>query len=122
MIPEEIEECRKLMQKAEKKEHAAVDEKKEADFYNIRENRTKIYERDEYKCHYCAKQLTRFTATLDHITPVVEGGDNGYENLITACLGCNSRKNKKPVGDFLAEQELPDARLRGHDGGRKDRA
>ncbi len=104
MIPEEIEDCRKLMQQAEKKEHLAIDEKKEADFYNVKENRAKIYERDEYKCHYCAKQLTRFTATLDHITPVAEGGDNSYENLITACLSCNSRKNKKPVGDFLAEQ------------------
>jgi 5-methylcytosine-specific restriction endonuclease McrA len=48
--------------------------------------------------------LTRFTATLDHVTPVAEGGDNGFENLVTACFGCNSRKHKRPLGDFLAEE------------------
>lgn len=104
MIPEEIEECRKLMQQKEKKQHTEIDVKKEADFYNVKENRIKIYERDGYKCAYCPKQLTRFTATLDHVTPVAEGGDNSYENLVTACLTCNSQKNKKPLGDFLAEQ------------------
>lgn len=48
--------------------------------------------------------VTRCTATLDHVRPVAEGGDNSFGNLVTACLGCNSRKHKRPVGDFLAEQ------------------
>ena len=52
---------------------------------------------------YCEKQLTRFTATLDHIKAVAEGGDNSLDNLVTACLGCNSRKHHRLVGDFLAE-------------------
>jgi 5-methylcytosine-specific restriction endonuclease McrA len=76
----------------------------EADYYNQRENRIKVYERDEYKCRYCRKQLTRFTATLDHVKAVIEGGDNSFGNLVTACLDCNFSKNKRPVGDFLAEQ------------------
>jgi 5-methylcytosine-specific restriction endonuclease McrA len=63
-----------------------------------------VFERDSYKCHYCGKQLTRFTATLDHLKPVSEGGDNSFDNLLTACLNCNSRKNRKAVGDFLADQ------------------
>ena len=63
-----------------------------------------MYERDGYKCHYCDKQLTRFTATLDHVIPVAEGGDNSFGNLGTACVGCNSRKAERPVGDLLAEQ------------------
>jgi 5-methylcytosine-specific restriction endonuclease McrA len=71
------------------------------DFYNVRENRLKIYERDNYRCNYCGKQLTWFTATLDHITPVSQGGDNNAENLKTACLQCNSRKTARPLGDFL---------------------
>ena len=76
----------------------------EVDYYNVRENRIKIYERDEYKCRYCGKQLTRFTSTLDHVKPVAEDGDNSFDNLVTACLECNSRKNKRLVGDFLAGQ------------------
>jgi HNH endonuclease len=104
LIPDEIEACRKF-----RAERTATEPKPEVpaadiDFYNVRENRIKVYERDAYKCRYCEKQLTRFTATLDHVMPVVEGGDNGFGNLVTACLGCNSRKHKRPVGDFLVEQ------------------
>ena len=29
---------------------------------------------------------------------------NGNDALLGACLGCNSRKHKWPVGDFLVEQ------------------
>ncbi len=82
----------------------AVDELREVDYYNVRENRQKVYERDNYHCRYCQKQLTRFTATLDHVQPVAEGGDNSFGNLVTACLDCNSRKNVRPLGDFLAER------------------
>jgi hypothetical protein len=104
LIPDEIGACRKF-----RTERTAAEPKPEIlaadiDYYNVRENRIKVYERDDYKCRYCDKQLTRFTATLDHVRPVAEGGDNGLENLVTACLGCNSRKHKRPLGDFLAEQ------------------
>jgi hypothetical protein len=76
----------------------------EIDYYNVKENRIKVYERDSYKCRYCEKQLTRFTATLDHVKPVAEGGDNSFDNLLTACWDCNSTKNRKPLGDFLADR------------------
>lgn len=68
----------------------SVNDHKELDFYNIQENRYKDFERDGYKCHYCQKQLTRFSATLDHIQPVSKGGDNSFNNLVTACLHCNA--------------------------------
>jgi 5-methylcytosine-specific restriction endonuclease McrA len=104
LLPEEIEVCqRRRAEQAERSSITATEQ--EADFYNIRENRVKIYERDNYHCTYCGKQLTRFTATLDHITPVSEGGDNSADNLKTACLQCNSRKTARPLGDFLAETE-----------------
>lgn len=53
---------------------------------------------------YCYKQLTCLMATLDHVTPAEESGDNSSANLVTACLGCNFRKHKRPVGYFPAEQ------------------
>ncbi len=52
---------------------------KDLDYYNVRENRIKVFERDDYKCRYCGKQLTRFTATLDHAKPLSEGGDNSFD-------------------------------------------
>jgi hypothetical protein len=103
LLPEEIEVCQKRHAQRSVSPTITAPEA-EADFYNIRENRLKIYERDNYHCTYCGKQLTRFTATLDHITPVSEGGGNGAENLKTACLQCNSRKTARPLGDFLAEK------------------
>lgn len=103
LIPDEIEACRRF--RAERK---AVEPKPEVvqtaiDCYNVRENRVKVFERDRYKCRYCEKQLTRFTATLDHVRAIAEGGDNSFDNLVTACLNCNSRKHHRLVGDFLAE-------------------
>ena len=104
LIPDEIEACRKF-----RAERAAEERKPEVaegdlDYYNVRENRIKVHERDGYKCRYCGKQLTRVTCTLDHVTPVVAGGTNALDNLVTACLGCNSRKHQRPIGDFLAGQ------------------
>jgi hypothetical protein len=96
-LPEEIELCQELMKNSKREISQPIDEKKQLDYYNIAENRLKVFERDNYKCHYCNKQLTRFTATLDHIQPASEGGDNSYENLVTACLHCNSRRGSKPV-------------------------
>ena len=35
--------------------------------------------------------------TIDHIVPVVFGGENVYENLQTLCFSCNSSKNKSTI-------------------------
>lgn len=103
-LPEEIESCQELMNEGEIESSLPIDEKKQLDYYNIAENRHKVFERDNYKCHYCSKQLTRFTATLDHIQPVSEGGDNSYDNLTTACLHCNSRRGSKPVMEMYVKE------------------
>ena len=101
-LPEEIPECQKRMRESvEAQNLPTIDEAKELDFYNIAANREKVFERDAYKCHYCAKQLTRFTATLDHVEPVSRGGDNSFENLVTACLHCNSRRGNRPVMEAI---------------------
>jgi 5-methylcytosine-specific restriction endonuclease McrA len=63
-----------------------------------------VFERDEYKCRYCGKQLTRFTATLDHIQPVSKDGDNSYDNLVTACLHDNSQRGSRPVMEIIIEK------------------
>jgi hypothetical protein len=104
LIPDEIEVCRKFRSERMASEPEVIIAASDIDYYNVRENRIKVFERDSYICRYCQRQLTRFTATLDHIMPVVEGGNNSFENLVTACLPCNSKKNKRSVGDFLAEQ------------------
>lgn len=101
-LPEEIAICQERMREVAQSSSAPVDEKRELDFYNVRENRRKVFERDSYKCRYCGKQLTRFSATLDHIQPVAEHGDNSYDNLVTACLHCNSKRRNAPAMDALS--------------------
>ena len=103
-IPDEIPICKARMREHAEEEVAAINTSKELDFYNIAENRTKVFERDGYKCHYCEKQLTRFNATIDHIQPVSKGGDNSFGNLVTACLHCNSERGNKPVMDFITNR------------------
>jgi 5-methylcytosine-specific restriction endonuclease McrA len=103
LLPDEIPECAESMRKAQIEfAPSAVDEKKEGDFYNVPDNRMRVFDRDEYKCRYCGKQLTRFSATLDHLQPISQGGDNSFENLTTACLHCNSQRGARPFMDVLS--------------------
>src|SRR5262249_45026354 len=100
------------MSKAQQKQLPKIDPKRELDFYNIKENRLKVFERDKYICQYPGrgKQLTRFSATLDHVTPVSEGGDNSYENLVTASLQHNSQRGAQPLMDFLVPKHQEKSR------------
>lgn len=104
LTPDEIPACREYRSQRLVTEPPVEVVPNDVDFYNVRENRLRVFERDEYKCRYCQKQLTRFTATLDHVMPVAEGGDNSFDNLVTACLNCNSQKHRRPLSDFLAER------------------
>ncbi len=103
LVPDEIEACRSFRSERMAQEPELKFPSTEVDYYNVRENRIRVYERDSYTCRSCQKQLTRFTATLDHVIPIAEGGDNSLGNLVTACLDCNSRKSKRVLGDFLAK-------------------
>lgn len=109
-LPEEIPLCQERMKTAVAEEPTrTVDQAVELDYYNIAENREKIFERDAYKCYYCQKQLTRFTATLDHIQPVSRGGDNSFSNLVTACLHCNSKRGNRPIMDAIINSDKTDS-------------
>lgn len=46
--------------------------------------------RDGYKCVYCGKTKVRFT--IDHVVPKYKGGKSSFENCVTACKDCNSKK------------------------------
>lgn len=110
-IPDEIELCKKQREaRALEPASPQINPSKELDFYNVAENRLKVFERDNYCCHYCQRQLTRFSATLDHLQPVSRGGDNSFDNLVTACLRCNSRRGNKPVMEAIIYQDMVESR------------
>ncbi len=55
-------------------------------------SRNAVFKRDNYECQYCAKWLTFQQATIDHIIPKSRGGNNTFENCVTACHECNEKK------------------------------
>jgi hypothetical protein len=57
-------------------------------------SRENIFKRDNNTCTYCGinKNLT-----VDHIIPKSKGGKNVWENLITSCFVCNSKKGDKTL-------------------------
>jgi hypothetical protein len=104
LIPEEIEACRKFCSERMASETGLFLDTSDIDHSNNRQNRIRVFERDGYLCRSCGKQLTRATATLDHVIPVAEGGDDSLDNLVTTCLDCNSRKKKRAAGESPAAQ------------------
>jgi 5-methylcytosine-specific restriction endonuclease McrA len=59
---------------------------------NIRYSKQNVFLRDKFKCQYCATDVNKRSATLDHVQPVSKGGKSVWENSTTACGPCNSRK------------------------------
>lgn len=58
----------------------------------IRYSKQNVFLRDDYRCAYCGTEVNKKTATIDHILPKCMGGKTTFENTITSCGSCNSRK------------------------------
>lgn len=48
-------------------------------------------------CSYCGEP----SGTIDHIVPLIKGGENDWLNLTAACLSCNSSKGTKSLLEAL---------------------
>ena len=58
--------------------------------------RANIYARDGYTCQYCGNaDLPLEELTFDHVRPVAQGGKRTWENIVTACIDCNRRKDAR---------------------------
>jgi 5-methylcytosine-specific restriction endonuclease McrA len=55
--------------------------------------------RDGFKCVYCGSTKN---LSVDHLRPTHRGGSHSIRNLVTACISCNSRKNGRTFGEYLA--------------------
>ena len=54
-------------------------------------SKKRLFIRDNYTCVYCGGKAT----TQDHDKPKSRGGENTWENLISACFKCNSKKGNR---------------------------
>lgn len=57
-------------------------------------SRKNILFRDNYTCQYCSSHEN---LTIDHVVPAAVGGQWTWENLVTACSRCNSKKGRKSL-------------------------
>lgn len=60
---------------------------------------TILFARDNYRCQYCGVHRDdlnrRESLTRDHVKPLSRGGENDWENVVTACTRCNARKGSR---------------------------
>ena len=68
--------------------------------------RKNIFKRDQYCCQYCSKNKNLLT--IDHVIPKNRGGQDSWENLVTACSRCNTRKGNHLLKDLSMKlQKVP---------------
>lgn len=73
-------------------------------------SRANVLMRDRYACQYCDTIGVSATLTLDHVTPRSMGGETCWENIVTACRECNSRKgNRTPEKAGMSLKKKPRA-------------
>ena len=54
--------------------------------------RFNLFLRDLFACQYCAERGSTADLTFDHVLPKSRGGRTTWENVVTACAGCNLEK------------------------------
>ena len=63
----------------------------------VKFSRRNVFLRDKFTCQYCEQTLPESKLNLDHVTPRDKGGLTTWENIVTSCFRCNTRKaNKLP--------------------------
>lgn len=60
--------------------------------------------RDDLTCQYCGTQKPAAELVVDHIVPVIKGGDNSDDNLVACCLRCNGHKSDLSLDEFLSRE------------------
>ena len=58
-------------------------------------NRRNVFWRDNQQCQYCAKIFKFDDLTMNHVMPKSRGGAKSWENIVTSCKACNSKKRNQ---------------------------
>lgn len=76
----------------------------------VRFSRKNIFERDNFQCQYCGKKppskrealswMKNNTLNLDHVVPRSRGGKTTWDNVVTSCYKCNSKKASKTLTEM----------------------
>lgn len=55
-------------------------------------NNPALFRRDSRLCLYCGETFRSGDLSRDHVTPVIQGGHDIWNNVVTACRRCNNHK------------------------------
>lgn len=64
-------------------------------------------------CHYCARPMASRDKSLDHVTPVSQGGTHTLDNVVIACKRCNTAKAGRTPEQWRAGVVVRRAKGRG---------
>lgn len=86
----------------------------------VKFSRINVMTRDKFRCQYCGDRKPMSQLNYDHVIPRSRGGRTVWENIVTACYDCNSRKANKtleeagmrPLVTPVKPKSLPIATLR----------
>ena len=65
---------------------------KQRDCYVPPLNNPALFKRDSQLCLYCGVTFRPRNLSRDHVTPLIQGGEDGWNNVVTACRRCNNHK------------------------------
>lgn len=60
--------------------------------FNVKFTRTNVFLRDAFSCQYCGIKQNEKELTFDHVIPVSREGKTTWDNVVTCCKKCNSKK------------------------------
>lgn len=66
---------------------------------NVRFSKANVMVRDNERCQYCGKEKTISELTLDHVIPRKHGGKTCWNNIVSACKPCNTKKGCKSADE-----------------------
>ena len=70
------------------------------DFFEVKENRQLILDRENHECFYCKAKLNSENYIMEHVVSRPNGA-NSYRNIVASCRSCNNKKGAEEVSVFL---------------------
>lgn len=58
-------------------------------------SRLNVYRRDNFRCQYCGDEFDYDDLTFDHVVPQSKGGQTNWQNIVTSCEPCNTKKDDR---------------------------
>lgn len=61
----------------------------------VRFSRHNVFWRDNFLCQYCETKHAASSLTIDHVLPQSRGGKTTWDNVVSSCSPCNTKKGNK---------------------------